>query len=179
MKINKACCALLLLAALYVCTTSRADLIGDTIMATGPGGLLPSSTATIGTGIEFTGVGASLASVSFDFGASTLTLLPVPGLGAISGNNIFFTFSDFDDSIIGITVGANAGWTGSILTPTFGPHSIALNFSSIQISTAAPEPRALVFNIQSLSSVPDQGVTVAMLGLALTGLAVGRRKLLG
>jgi hypothetical protein len=178
MKINKACCALLLIAALSVCPTSRATLIGDTITATGPGGLLPSSTAIIGAGIEFTGVGVSLTSVSFDFGANTLTLLPAPGLGAITGNNIFFTFSDFADTITGITVEANAGWSGSILTPTFGAHNISLNFSSIQINTVAPAPRALVFNIQSLPSVPDRGVTVAMLGLALTGLALGRRKLL-
>src|SRR5688572_16565040 len=120
MKIHNAYSALLLIAALCVCTTARANLIGDTITATGPGGLLPSSTATIGAGIEFTGVGVSLTSVSFDFGANTLTLLPAAGLGAISGNNIFFTFSDFDDTITGITVGANAGWSGSILSPTFG-----------------------------------------------------------
>jgi hypothetical protein len=58
--------AAMLLAATLWSTSAQATLIGDTITAIGVGTLTP-TTATIGAGIEFTGVTGFL---NFDFGAS-------------------------------------------------------------------------------------------------------------
>ena len=167
-------CAVLLLGSLCFPSYSRAQLLGDTITGTG-NGLTPAS-ATIGGGVEFTIQGISFTVANFDFGASTLTLTTgAPNTGGISnGGN--FVFSGFDTAITGISVGTNQGWSGTVLTPTFTAGSITVNLDSAQIAISAPAPRALVYNIQTGSSVPDTGGTVGILGGALAGLLVLRRR---
>jgi hypothetical protein len=157
---------LLFIAALFVATTSRATLIGDTIDATGT--LLSPGSATIGSGVEFLGIDGFLG---LDFGASTLTLASSSGLLSFQGLGLY-TFSGFDDTITGISTASNGGWTGSVLTPLFDAHSITLDMSDSSLVSGAQ----LVFNIQTSSRVPDHGGTIALFGMALVGLVVARRK---
>jgi hypothetical protein len=157
---------LVVIAALAVPASSRATLIGDTIDASG-NGLSPGS-ATIGAGVEFT---SNFGDLSFDFGASTLTVtsLGLTGEGGIG----LFVFSGFDETITGVSIQSNSGWNAgdTILTPQFDAHSITLDMGNNTMALNAP----LVFNIQTSSGVPDTGGTIELFGIGLMGLIAARR----
>jgi len=160
--------ALLVSAALFVCSTCRAALIGDTLTATG--GFLFPATATIGDGVEFT----FHDDVRFDFAESTLTLTTRIGPGSGGGQG-FLVFSDFEDTITGISLASNDGWSGSVLTPQFTAHSVTFDFQSFSWAAQGSE---IVFNIETAAAAPDQGTTVTLLGFAFMGLAAARRRML-
>lgn len=160
--------AVIAFAGLFGATPSRATLIGDNISATGLWSW-PAS-ATIGAGTEFHGL---LGLVNFDFGASTLTLttnaaVDVPILLAGS-----FMFTGFDDTITGFSVGSMGGWGGTVVNnPLFSAHSLTLDLNL----TWAPADSKLVFNIETATRVPDNGATVALIGIGLLSLTLARRK---
>lgn len=161
---------LIAFAGLCSSSTARATLIGDNISASGF--LLGPSSATIGAGTEFTGI---LGLMNFNFGASTLTVttnvpFDVPVIFAGS-----YVFSGFDDTITGFNVAWAGGWAGTIVNnPAFSAHTLTLDLNGLW----AKADSKLVFNIETASAIPDNGATVAMVGLGLLGLASLRRKIL-
>jgi len=164
------CALLIVFAGLLGPSTARATLIGDNI--SGSGFLLGPSSATIGAGTEFYGL---LGLVNFDFGANTLTLttnsswdLPIILVGS-------YVFTGFDDTITGFNVASTGGWGGTVVNnPLFSGHSLTLDLNA----TWAKADSKLIFNIETATRVPDNGATVAMVGICLLGLASLRRKIL-
>jgi hypothetical protein len=149
-------------------TPVQATFIGDTITATGIS--LGPSSATIGAGIEFNGIGNY---VHFDFGAHTLTISNI----VISGWDGYddYVFAGFDDAITSVSIASNTGFTGSIVDHfIFDAHSLTLDMDSGDISN--PGNSILVFNIiQENTAVPEPN-TLALFGLGLAGFAYTRRK---
>src|SRR6266571_316262 len=78
---------------LLVTIPAQATLIGDTINGTGT--FLAPGSATIGAGVEFTGI---IGFINFDFGADTLTLTPTAGFIGWGGFGNY-VFSGFDEVI--------------------------------------------------------------------------------
>jgi hypothetical protein len=145
------------------------NLIGVTVTATGTD--LSPPTATIGPGIEFTGISGDM---NFDFDANSLT---VTSQGNLTGWGGFgpYTFSGFTEPITSLSIGSNNGFAGKIVDNfSFTTDSITLDMSDGSVNSAGG---TLVFNINSsTNSVPDAGSSLAMLGGSLIGLAALRRR---
>jgi len=88
-----------------VASQARANLIGETITASGLG--LGPSSATIGDSVEFVG---AFGFMHFDFADHTLTLTPPPQYQASNWFLSDYTFSGFDSTITGISLGSNVGF---------------------------------------------------------------------
>jgi len=146
-----------------IASISNATLIGDSITATGLD--LSPSVATIGAGVEFVG----FSKFNFDFNASTLTITDTNvkvwfGYGD-------YVFSDFNDTITGISIASNTGFTGLIVDNfSFDAHSITLDMS-FGVRT---EGSVLTFDI-STEPVPEPA-TMLLMGTGLAGLIGARRK---
>ena len=154
------CLAIIVGALALVSNSARAQLIGQTIEATGYA-LSPAS-ATIGPGVEFAGI---YGDVGIDFGADTLTLTGYVGYSGFGE----YTFSGFTTPITGISLDpANLGYADG-LDPTFTSNSITLDFDNGDV--VGP----VIFDIQTgaapPSTVPDGGTTAALLGGALIAMA--------
>ena len=162
----------LLSAFTFLHAPARADLIGDSITATG----VPMSTtsAVIGPGVEFTQLYENGTSKDFtwDFGADTLTVRNVHfGINIMGSDNL--TFGGFDSVITNVSVSSNDYFFASILSPSFTANSITMDLSN----TVAYGGATLVFKIETQSSsVPDGGLTGVMLGAALAGFGIVRRR---
>jgi hypothetical protein len=146
---------------------ANATLIGDTITATGID-LSPSS-ATIGDGVEFVGLGSY---INFDFGASTLTISPI-FTGVLNwGGYGNYVFSDFDETITGVTIASNTGFNGEIVDSfSFDADSITLDMTAGRSSSV---PSVLVFNIATQTAPVPEPATMLLFGTGLASL-VGAR----
>jgi hypothetical protein len=168
--------ALCALAIVSVATTARADLVGQTILGSGTGlytftEVPHTGSATIGPGIEFIAIPCS--PVYFDFDASTLTITTRDSLSW--GEFGPYVFSGFSEPIVAVTMVSNFGFKGGITTPTFTADSITIDMTNGESIYGGPV--GLVFEIQTqTASVPDGGITAGLLGVALVGMAVLRRR---
>ena len=172
---------LFLMFLLFVATVinpvshANATLIGNTITAEGI--TLTPNSATIGSGVEFTGFNDLM---NFDFGANTLTITAVTdGPGVISAWSGFrnFVFSGFSEAITSFTLASNTGFAGSIVDHySFTSTSITLDMSDG--SKPGPPSSEIVFNINSAGTpVPEPG-TIMLFGFGMLGLAVyGKRRM--
>ena len=145
---------------------AQATLIGDTINGTGIS-LTPGS-ATIGAGVEFTGINGF---INFDFGADTLTLTSNANVGWSGFGN--YVFSGFDEVITNLSIGSNAGFSGDLIsTFSFTSDSITLDMNLGSALVGA----ALVYNITNNAVDVPEPSTLALFGTALAGLAALRRR---
>ena len=154
---------------LLLALPARAGLIGDTLTATGTS--LNPSTATVGAGVEFTGIGSSL---QFNFDATTLTVTDLYANHGWGGFG-FYTFTDLSSVFTNVSIASNTGsWYGGIVNNfSFTDHTVTFD-----LNNGGHSGGALVFNLQSTANtVPDSGATVALLGGALLGLVALRRRL--
>ncbi len=139
---------------------NAATLIGDTITATGYD--ISPANVTIGDGVEFLGISNYL---NFDFGASTLTISDTV-LGGWSGFGNF-VFSEFDETLTGVTIASNSGFYGSIVDSfSFDAHSITLDMSDSGRSWES----VLVFNIATETAPVPEPATMLLFGTGLAGL---------
>jgi hypothetical protein len=140
------------------------SLIGDTIIASGS--YLSSSTATVGNGIEFTGI---IGYINFDFGADTLTLTPASTTLSWGGFGTY-TFTGFSTPISSFNIASNDGFFGTEITNySFTPNSISIDMDY----GYALYGTKLVYNIE-VAKVPEPE-TFALLGIGLLGFALARR----
>lgn len=146
--------------------SAQASLIGDTINASGL--WLGPASATIGAGTEFNFAGNYAL---FDFGASTLTITN-NAAGSLSWSDFqYFTFSGFDDTITGLSIASNSGFSGHPLSGfSFTDHSITLHWGIGQASAGAQ----LVFNIQTASVPEPESLLLVGIGL-LAAFGLRRR----
>ena len=159
---------------------ANASLMGDTIIATGIS--LGPDTAEIGGGIEFTGVGGEL---NFDFADSSITSITyLPSTLTISMNSDLgswggfgdYVFSDFDDTITGLTLDSNIGFLGTITSGySFTSDSITIDMRASGRVSGEQNP-LLVFNITTSSAPVPEPATMVLFGIGLLGLAGVNRK---
>lgn len=162
---------LVVFGATLISSPASASLIGDTISASGNSVVPPA--ATIGSGTEFSGVWKY---INFDFDADTLTVSSINYLSSWSGFGSY-TFSGFDETINAVSLASNAGfaaYTGFITNFSFTADSITFDFNAGGVSNPI-QGAVAVFNITSAAEVPEPSM-LALLGLALAGLIVARRR---
>jgi hypothetical protein len=169
----KLCLAILaLIATVGFTIPSEASLIGDHISAEGYS--LSPGDATIGSGVEFTGIDGHL---SFDFGASSLTINSSDVSGWFGYST--YTFSGFDAPIVDVDIALNDGYSGDWLENfTFGENSITLDMSSgfafyMPGVPFSPYSSRVVFNI--VTKQVDEPSVLALLGVSLLGLLALRK----
>lgn len=179
-KWNTLAAALFMAAAGTIAAPANATLMANTVTATGSG--LGPSTAIVGAGPEFTGIGGA---INFDFGANTLTLTRIPNGGPLSWTGLGnYTFSGFTDVITGFSVNSilSQQFSGSPLSNfSFGAHSLTINFDSFGTQN---KNSILVYNIATTSAIAatpiPEPATPALFGLGLLGIAIAcKRKNLG
>lgn len=165
-----------------ICPIVNATLIGETISADGM--MLSPTSATIGSGVEFTGINNYM---SFDFGDDSLTLT-TSGVGFANWGN--YVFSGFSSIITGVSIQSTLGfWEGSLFNPiVFTQDSITLDMTFGNAISYDPnnnyqklDAAVLVFKIETApstpSTVPDVSGTLSLLGFTLVGFFALRRKL--
>ena len=120
--------------------------------------------------------------IVFDFGAGTLTIAtPMSNQGFDWGALGNYVFAGFDDTITNVALTSEqnfgSGKADFINDFSFTAHSLTF---SLQGGSSQNKNSALVFNITTapaqVTSVPEP-TTVALLGLALMGVATSRGKL--
>jgi hypothetical protein len=166
---------LCMLGATVVSNPASASLIGETI--SGSGLTLSPTVATIGAGVEFSGVNNGPGSddtIDFDFGANTLTISSKNFLTAWFGMGTF-TFGGFDEIIKSFSLTSNTGFSANFITDySFTSDSITLNMD-FGLVTNSQQGDVAVFNINSNAEVPEP-TSLALIGLALAGVSCVRRR---
>jgi len=139
---------------------ARANLIGDTVTVDGI--WISPGSATVGAGIEFSGVAGY---INFDFDASSLTITnDVLHQWAGFGN---YVFSGFDDIITGVSIAENTGFSGTIIDN----YSFTSNTLTLDMQSGFTSPGAvLVFDINTIEPVPEPS-NYLLLGTGLVGFA--------
>jgi len=114
--------------------------------------------------------------------------------GQTNGTTAFVTFADAGNRLFGIskllskggpfTRGAFSG-TASATFPVPGPFSLTEKivivqsvFGTTSFGTTVKDPVAPVVPVTPVVTVPDAGATAPLLGLALLGIGLARRKLI-
>jgi hypothetical protein len=158
-------------ATAFVAPAHAFSLLGDTI--TSSGYAVNAGNATIGAGIEFTGISNYL---DFDFDATTLTISSNRHLGSWSGFGSN-TFSGFDQTITSFSLFSNNGFSADFLTGfSFTSNSITLDTNNG--SVPGGNSSTAVFIINGVAPIPEPETYAMMLaGLGLIGFAARRRKL--
>lgn len=172
MKIFRAAASIFcVLGTVVVSSTASASLIGDTISASGL--MLNPTSATIGAGVEFVGLGGY--PLDFDFGANTLTISSKGGLNNWWGYGPY-TYSGFDDTITSFSLVSNTGFVANFLDDfSFTSNSITLNMNLGSV-TNVEQGDVAVFSINSIAAVPEPSSLVLMgLALAVIGARVAGR----
>lgn len=165
-------------------TTDRLNAGAGLFILTEPGSLTASVTITVGANQTFASVLASLnitgAQISDIVGILSATSVTTPGIGGISTTVDTTTFGIVNDGdpagLLGLVV-----VPGTVLRFSNEPSnavsarvdvSAAFNTNSGGVTTAI-----FTSDSEAPATVPDSGMTVSLLGLGLTGLALLRRKL--
>lgn len=152
-------------------TQANAMLIGDTISASGA--TLGPPSATIGAGVEFSGL---FDGMDFDFGATTLTLTTELSSWNGFGN---YVFSDFGPGYIisNMSIISNNGFSGSLPNGfSFTDDSITLNIGSGTNTLRAPATLVYGLEFETVSTPIPEPAAVGLLGTSLIALTLLRRR---
>lgn len=157
------------------CSSAYATLIGDTITITKyyPNTATPvlslTTVVSAGTGDTLNDSGV----LTINPGATGLVFQVLFPFGYLSAPFNGFIVTGIDDTLTGVTVSTNlGGWTSSRIA--FDAHSTSLNLQNLSFNSDSFFD--VFFQLQPANPTPDSGATLAMLGLAVLGLAALRRR---
>lgn len=168
-KFRSVLSALSLIGVTLFSSVANASLMGDTINASGAS-LSPGS-ATIGSGVEFTGIHGF---VSFDFGDDTLV---ITSHNQLSGWSSFgdYVFSGFDEIINSFSLISNDGFNADFISNFgFNANSITLRMDSGSVSDWQTGATA-VFSINANTVPEPESLTLMLSAFTILG-AVSRRR---
>jgi len=173
--------ALFSIASLFVCTSSHASLIGDTITLNNYwpdlGGLLDTHTVVVQAGPgDTTALGqfSPLYRINPEADSLMVSFLEFFTFSAATFNG--FVASGINDTITGVTVSTNlVGWNDSRIS--FDAHSVSVNLQNLAVAPFNTANAPFVNVTLNTQSVPDGGLAAAMLGLGVIGLVAVRRRL--
>jgi hypothetical protein len=162
--------SLLVGAPVFIAPAHAYSLIGDTITASG--NAMTAGDATIGAGVEFTGL---IDFLDFDFGANTLTISSNRYLLAWGGASTA-VFSGFDQPITSFALVSNNGFAADFLTNySFTASTITLDMSTGSVLGGNGSTAVFAFN--GVAPIPEPETYAMMLaGLGLLGVMARRRK---
>src|SRR5438105_6438396 len=147
-------------------------------------------------GLNFSATGTGILTISL----SNTSFGTLPGSissqisGQTSGISVFATYADASDRLFGNSTLLSKGGpfrsafsgTGSAIFSASGPFSLTEKivivqsvFGTTSFSTSVKDPVVLaVPSVPAVPTVPDAGATAPLLGLALLGIGLARRKLI-
>jgi hypothetical protein len=186
---NKVYPTLLVIAALFVCTTARATLIGDTITISlqSPLGSSYFSTNTVvqaGTGDQVALNGLSYfvanpeaSSITLS-NTSTISSVSFPNVGGFNG----LVVTGINDTMTSFTITTNlVGWDNSRLT--FDAHGFSADFRGLiftpRVTDGLVDLEICVWTYEYLhpgEGIPDSGSSAVLLAIGVLGLAAVSRR---